>query len=247
MLARARDLTGEGDLDLDLRQMPTARCPATVNDMREQSRIRAVVRAFGFGCLMAAAGLAGYTAWLLWGTGLETARAQDRLRTQVGPLFEHPTPAGGEERFLPGEAYAAIVIPSIDINFIVVEGTDYVSLKKGPGHYPDSADPWEGTGRVGIAGHRTTYLHPFLNLDQVRAGDTIELVTKHGTYSYEVDRNFVLPEAGSGVVLETTVRPSLVLTTCHPKYSSRERLIVTATLVEGPAEASAQVPSGASP
>ena len=29
-------------------------------------------------------------------------------------------------------------------------------------------------------------------------------------------------------------RPTLVLTTCHPKYSSRERLIVTATLVRGP-------------
>jgi sortase A len=202
--------------------------------MQGRSWIRAAIRAVGFGCLMTAAGLAGYVGWLLWGTGLETARAQDQLRTDVGPLFEHPTPPGDDEHYLTGEAYAAIVIPSIDVDFIVVEGTDYVSLKKGPGHYPDSADPWDGTGRVGIAGHRTTYLHPFLNLDRVRAGDTIELVTKHGTYTYEVDRNFILPEAGSGVALEHTERPSLVLTTCHPKYSSRERLIVTATLAEGP-------------
>ena len=183
---------------------------------------------------MVAAGLAGYVAWLLWGTGLETARAQDRLRTEVAPLFDEPTPPAAQDRYLPGEAYAAIVIRSIDVDFIVVEGTDYVSLKSGPGHYPASADPWDGTGRVGIAGHRTTYLHPFLDLDRVHTGDEIELVTKHGTYLYEVDRNFVLPEAGSGVVLEQTERPTLVLTTCHPKYSSRERLIVTATLVEGP-------------
>ena len=202
--------------------------------MRERSRIRAVVRAFGFGCLMTAAGLAGYVGWLLWGTGLETARAQEELRTDLGPLFEDPTPPEEGERYLKGEAYAAIVIPSIDIDFIVVEGTDYVSLKKGPGHYPDSADPWDGTGQVAIAGHRTTYLHPFLNLDRVRTGDTIELITKHGTYRYEVDRNYVLPEAGSGAAIVDTVRPTLVLTTCHPKYSSRERLIVTATLVEGP-------------
>ena len=199
--------------------------------------MRSVIRAFGFGCLMVAAGLAGYVTWLLWGTGLETARAQDQLRTSVAPAFERPTPPRARERYLPGEAYAAIVIPSIDIDFIVVEGTDYVSLKKGPGHYRDSADPWDGTGRVGIAGHRTTYLHPFLNLDRVLAGDTIELITKHGTYIYEVDRNFVLPEAGSGVVLDQTKRPTLVLTTCHPKYSSRERLIVTASLVEAPAAA----------
>ena len=206
----------------------------TVERMQERSRIRAALRAFGFGCLMAAAGLAGYTAWLLWGTGLETAKAQEELRDEIGPLFEDPTPPTEQERYLPGEAYAAIVIPSIDIDFIVIEGTGYVDLKKGPGHYSDSADPWDGTGRVGIAGHRTTYLHPFLNLDRVRAGSTIELITKHGTYSYEVDRNFVLSEAESGIVLEQTKRPTLVLTTCHPKYSSRERLIVTATLVEAP-------------
>jgi sortase A len=180
---------------------------------------------------MVAAGLAGYVAWLLWGTGLETARAQDELRETVAPFFERPIPPS-DERYLPGEAYASIQIPSIDIDFIVVEGTDYVSLKKGPGHYPTSADPWDGTGRVGIAGHRTTYLHPFLELDLVREGDPITLHTKHGTYTYEVDRNYVLPAAGSGVVLEQTARPTLVLTTCHPRYSSRERLIVTATLVD---------------
>jgi LPXTG-site transpeptidase (sortase) family protein len=202
--------------------------------MQGRSTLRAVIRAFGFGCLMVAAGLAGYVTWLLWGTGLETARAQDQLRTQVAPFFERPTAPRGRERYLPGEAYAAIVIPSIDIDFIVVQGTDYVSLKKGPGHYRDSADPWDRTGRVGIAGHRTTYLHPFLNLDRVHAGDMIELITKHGTYTYEVDRNFVLPQAGSGVVLAQTKRRSLVLTTCHPKYSSRDRLIVTATLVQSP-------------
>jgi sortase A len=196
--------------------------------------MRGGIRAFGFACLMVASGLAGYVAWLLWGTGLETARAQDQLRTEVTPLFDRPTPPPQErERYLPGEAYAAIVIPAIDVDLIVVEGTDYVSLKKGPGHYPDSADPWQGTGRVGIAGHRTTYLHPFLNLDRVKAGDTIELITKHGTFTYEVDRNFILPEAGSGVVLEQTKRPTLVLTTCHPRYSSRERLIVTATMIAG--------------
>jgi LPXTG-site transpeptidase (sortase) family protein len=201
--------------------------------MEGRSVARSGLRAFGFGCLMVAAGLAGYVAWLLWGTGLETARAQDELRETVAPLFEDPTPPSADERYLPGEAYAAIEIPSIELDFIVVEGTDYVSLKKGPGHYPTSADPWEGTGRVGIAGHRTTYLHPFLNLDLVRVGDAITLHTKHGTYTYEVDRNYVLPEAGSGAALEQTSQPTLVLTTCHPKYSSRERLIVTATLVDG--------------
>lgn len=210
--------------------------------MLERSPIRATLRAFGFGCLMLGSGIAGYVGWLLWGTGLETARAQEELKSEISRLWDDPTPPPErEERYLPGEAYAAIVIPSIDVDFVVVEGPDAsyrsyewtAALKKGPAHYPDSADPWDGTGRVGIAGHRTTYLHPFLNLDRVRPGDRIRLVTKHGSFRYVVDQVFTLPEAGSGVALEQTEEPTLVLTTCNPKYSSRERLIVSATLAAG--------------
>ena len=208
--------------------------------MLERSPVRAAIRAFGFACLMLGSGIAGYVGWLLWGTGLETARAQEQLRTQVTRRWDDPVPPPeDEERYLAGQAYAAIVIPSIDIDFVVVEGPREASyrsyewtaaLKRGPAHYPDSADPWDGTGRVGIAGHRTTYLHPFLNLDRVEIGDRIRLITKHGSFLSVVDRNYVEPEAGSGVALEQTEEPTLVLTTCNPKYSSRERLIVTATL-----------------
>ena len=192
---------------------------------------------------MLASGLGGYIGWLLWGTGLETAKAQDRLRATVERDWQRTTPPPqGDERYLPGEAYAALAIPSIGLDVIVVEAPvgPYSSygwtsaLKEGPAHYPDSADPWDGTGRVGIAGHRTTYLHPFLDLDRVQVGDRIRLFTKHGTFLYEVDRVFEVPESGSGVVLDQTPEPTLVLTTCHPKYSSRERLIVTATQTEAP-------------
>jgi sortase A len=110
----------------------------------------------------------------------------------------------------------------------VVQGTDYDSLKEGPGHYVDTADPWDPTGRVGIAGHRTTYLHPFFDLDQVQPGDTIQLQTAYGTFTYTVTKNFVMPEATAGVVLEQTKRPTLVLTTCNPRYASSQRLIVEA-------------------
>lgn len=202
--------------------------PGTVASMEGRSTVRTALRAFGFGCLMVAAGLAGAAAWLLWGTGIQTARAQDQLREEI--LSPAPT-IEDLGRELP-DAYGVIQIPAIDIDFVVVEGTSYEDLKSGPGHYPASADPWDGTGRVGIAGHRTTYLHPFQDLDRVRVGDSITLLTRRGTFVYQVDRNFVLPEAGSGVVLKQTAKPTLVLTTCHPKYSSRERLIVTATLVD---------------
>jgi len=197
---------------------------------------RTPVRWFGLLCLVGAAFFAGYVAWLLWGTGLETRAAQDDLRAELdrvlgGPPAEAPPPG---ERAVPGSAYGVIQIPSIGVDVVVVEGTDHTSLKKGPGHYPDTADPWDGTGRVGIAGHRTTYLAPFYDLDRVAVGDAIVLLTEYGRFAYEVTDTSVIPSAGSGVVLEQTRRPTLVLTTCHPRFSSAERLIVEAALVPAP-------------
>jgi LPXTG-site transpeptidase (sortase) family protein len=190
---------------------------------------RHVVGAFGVACLLVASGLGGYVGWLLWGTGIQTAHAQTQLRQEFHPGERpgaHPVQAP-----LRGDVYAEIQIPSIGVDSMVVQGTDYTSLKKGPGHYLDTANPWDPTGRVGIAGHRTTYLHPFYSLDRVRVGDAISLRTAHGTYQYRVTRVFVIPSAGSGVVLDQTSTPTLVLTTCNPRFSASQRLIVTADRV----------------
>jgi len=201
---------------------------------------RAAVRWFGIACLLGAAFFGGYVAWSLWGTGLQTAQAQETFRDSptVQVWSQHPKPppdpADPGPRLVPGDAYGVIKIPSVGIDFVVVEGTGYEDLKMGPGHYTDTADPWDGTGRVGIAGHRTTYLAPFFDLDKVAVGDTITLLTPFGTYRYEVTANFVLPEETAGKVLEQTVDPTLVLTTCNPKYASSQRLIVEADLVAAP-------------
>jgi sortase (surface protein transpeptidase) len=60
------------------------------------------------------------------------------------------------------------------------------------------------------------------------------LLTRYGRYTYSVTRNFVMPERTAGVVLEQTQQPTLVLTTCNPKYASSQRLIVEADLVSSP-------------
>jgi LPXTG-site transpeptidase (sortase) family protein len=214
-----------------------ASVPAEVDTPNKRFTWRTGLRWFGVLCLMGAAYFAGYVAWLLWGTGIQTQEAQNAFQPTVQQWQAHPQPVppiGTAPRILPGDAYAVIVIPRISLDMVVVQGTDYEDLKKGPGHYVDTANPWDGTGRVGIAGHRTTYLHPFFNLDQVQPGDTISLITRYGRYDYEVSANFVLPEATAGKVLTQTKDPTLVLTTCNPKYASSQRLIVTAKLVHAP-------------
>lgn len=179
---------------------------------------------------MLAAGFGGYVGWLLWGTGLTTQRAQTELRQGFDGVVDSKPPAQAPAQVSLGSRYAELQIPSIGFDMMVVQGTAYEDLKLGPGHYPDTADPWDDTGRTGIAGHRTTYLHPFFDLEKIRAGDAITVRTEYGTFSYAVSRDpFIVPEAGSGVVLQQTEAPSLVLTTCNPKYQSYERLIVVAT------------------
>jgi sortase A len=193
-----------------------------------------LLRWLGIVCLVAASGIAGYVGWTLWGTGLTTQRAQNELRPTFVNRIDTKDPglAPPPDRFrLPGSAYAEIIIPRIHLDMIVVEGTDAAALERGPGHYPDTADPWQDHGRVGIAGHRTTYLHPFGNLDEMKVGDQITLRTEYGTFRYVVNDVFVVPTEGSGKVLTQTDRPTLVLTTCHPEYSATQRLIVTADRV----------------
>jgi sortase A len=202
---------------------------------RAPGRPGRVLRIIGKTCLTASFILAAYIAWLLWGTGIYTARHQatlrDDLTTRIASAERNPHPA--EPTILPGQAYAILQIPSIDVDVVVVEGTEVVDLKEGPGHYAGTGDPWDEEGRVAIAGHRTTYGAPFWDLDKVRPGDDLRLITELGTFDYEVsEAREVLPTASG--VLRSTTDPTLVLTTCAPKFSAARRLIVFADRVDGP-------------
>jgi sortase A len=97
---------------------------------------------------------------------------------------------------------------------------------------PGTALPGQPGNSV-ISGHRTTYGRPFYDLDLLSAGDRIEVETAVGVHVYEVRESFVVAPTDVWV---TDDRPGgwLTLTTCHPRFSARERLIVTAEMVQGP-------------
>ena len=195
-----------------------------------------ILRVVGIVFLVIAFAIGGYLGWLLWGTGLATNRAQEGLRERFETTVDtkDPSKAPPAERVVkvPGKAVAILVIPKMDLDMVVVEGTDTESLKKGPGHYTQTAYPWEDHGRVGIAGHRTTYGAPFWSLDKLEEGDRITLQTEYGTYNYRVTRDLII-QPSEGWVLEPTRRPTLVLTTCNPRFSAAERLVVFAERVNG--------------
>ena len=191
-----------------------------------------------------------FVAYQLWGTGIYTARAQDQLErefddklaeasttttTTAAPATTPPPPPPG------GEAVARITIPKIGLDSIVVSGVTEADLRKGPGHYPQTPMPGQ-LGNAAIAGHRTTYGQPFHNLDQLAVGDEILVTTLDGTFTYTLDREpfAVAPTQVDVLLPEERLRANgtptgrfkaqLTLTTCNPKYSASERLIVKAEL-----------------
>jgi sortase A len=154
---------------------------------------------------------------------LTQAAAQDKLPTGP-PVLAPTTPAPAE-----GQPVGDIRIPKIGINQIVVEGTNTQDLRKGPGHYTGTPLPGQA-GNSSIAGHRTTYGHPFYNLDSVTPGDPIVVTTLQGIFVYDaVKQEVVAPNDNS--VLKNGPANMLTLTTCNPRFSASSRLVVVATLV----------------
>lgn len=202
----------------------------TLPEERVSGPWRKVMRRIGWTLIGLGLVLILFVVYELWGTNLVTARHQSALRADLEQQF-----AAAEEdtrlRPITGEAVGIIRIPAIDLNMAFVEGVSAEDLKKGPGHYAGTPLPGR-EGNVGIAAHRTTYARPFWALDKLKRGDLVYVRTVEGSFVYEVLwQKVVTPDQDE--VLDPTPRPSLTLTTCNPKFSASERLIVRAELVRG--------------
>lgn len=179
-----------------------------------------------------------FVAYQLWGTGLAHSRAQSNLRAEFEQTLAAPTttvpvgaPAPSAPVQVPGDAVAVLKIPKIGLDQVVLEGVGVADLKKGPGHYPGTRMPGEA-GNAAIAGHRTTYGAPFFRLNELENSDVMTVVTKAGTFDYEViESKIVTPN--DTFVLDDTDDNRLTLTTCHPRYSAAQRLIIVGRL-KGP-------------
>jgi sortase A len=134
-----------------------------------------------------------------------------------------------------GQPFAIIRIPSIERlqdGWAVVEGVSRRTLRSGAGHMPRTPLPGQ-PGNAVISGHRTTYGAPFHELDQLQPGDVIEVETAVGVHIYEVTETVIVKPRDLWVT-EDRGGSTLTLTTCHPKFSARQRLVVFAELVDGP-------------
>ncbi|HKA05170.1 MAG TPA: class E sortase [Acidimicrobiales bacterium] len=146
--------------------------------------------------------------------------------TTVAPTTEAPTTAPPRPVFTNGDPVARLEIPRIGLDEIVVAGVSVDDLKKGPGHYPQTPLPGE-PGNAAIAGHRTTYGAPFYDIDNLQPGDEIVATTYAGRYVYKVSGTQTVSPSDVSV-LDNTPDDRITLTSCDPKYSAKNRIIVTA-------------------
>jgi sortase A len=135
-----------------------------------------------------------------------------------------------ERQVQDGEPIGRLSVASIDIDPVVLQGTDTGTLQKGPGHYPETAFPGQGK-TIGIAGHRTTYLAPFRNINEIEDGDELVLEMPYGTFRYRVQRHAIVDPSAVHIVRDVGYE-RLVLTACHPLYSAGQRWAVFAKLTE---------------
>lgn len=226
----------------------------------------------------------GFVAYQLWGTGIETARAQRGLESEFEDLIagtdlppgiadsasgqpssdpvvstesngdgstvvvdsdeadgispdtnaDTTTAVPLDEQVLPpieeGDAVARIEVPEIGVNDIVVAGVARDDLKRGPGHFPETPLPGQ-LGNVAIAGHRTTYGQPFHDVDKLEPGDDVVMTTPNGTFVYSVvGTQIVAPSDYQVIATSDPEQATLTLVSCHPKWTTRERIVVTAEL-----------------
>ena len=153
-----------------------------------------------------------------------------------------------EKQVEEGASLTTLRIPKLGVEVVVVAGTTPRSLRAGAGHYSNTPFPGEA-GNVAIAGHRTTYGRPLNRMDELEPGDVVELETPLAVHTYRAvepfdghDNPWVVPPTDLSVVAPISTGSYLTLTTCHPKGSARQRLIMRFMLVETkprPAQAAA--------
>jgi sortase A len=216
--------------------------------MRRLARISGIVLA-GLGVLTLAWVIVVWQ-WQDPFTGLYTRWEQHRLAqqlqhefaTQSGPKFVGNESLAAEARAIElaatrfrrtakeGQAIGRIIIPRLGLNMVLVNGTDEGSLQRGPGRDLRSYMPGEDR-LVYIAGHRTTFLAPFAEINTIEPGDRIWLEMPYASFVYRAVRHVIVP-ADDLAVLRSPRHELLALQACHPRFFATHRYIVYAHLVD---------------
>lgn len=198
--------------------------------------------------------LLAFVVWQLWWTDVEGDRAQAAIIEEldwapvpepaatVAPLVAEPRRDASPALAEPEHAvtFATMYVPRWGTEYVrpVSQGIDRETVLDplGIGHYPGTAMPGD-VGNFALSGHRTTYGKPFNLAADLQVGDPLVIRTADAWFVYRVTSTAIVMPSEVGVIAPVPGDPAAVpterlitLTTCHPMFSARERLIVHGVL-----------------
>ncbi|MBW1601801.1 class E sortase [Streptomyces sp. JJ66] len=227
-----------------------ARRRAAAQAARARKESAAVIASRGVGELFITFGivLLLFVAYQLWWTNVQAALAAGREANALEEKWESQESGAREPgSFDPGEGFAKLYIPKLDVVVPVAEGIDKDTvLDRGlAGHYDEAsglktAMPWDEEGNFAVAGHRNTHGEPFRYINQLEPGDPIVVETRDTYYVYEMTSLLPSTSPSNVDVIAPVPQQSgftepgryLTLTTCTPEFTSTYRLIVWGKMVE---------------
>jgi sortase A len=146
-----------------------------------------------------------------------------------------------------GAAVGRILIPRVGADYVMVNGTDTEDLISGPGIYKETHFPGI-PGTTAIAGHRTTYLAPFREINLLKPGNRILVNMPYAHFTYTVTGQRVVWPTDVQAAVSNVGYTRLVLSACTPVFSAEKRLLVYARLTRTvPVGAARLLPGGAIP
>lgn len=187
-----------------------------------------------------------FVAYQLWWTNViahqQAGGAAKHLRNSWDKGVGKDRDAG---TFSPGEGFAIIYIPALDVKAPIAEGTGkHQVLDRGMvGHYVGalkSAMPWDERGNFALAGHRNTHGEPFRYVNRLKPGDKIVVETQSAFYTYEMTSRLEQTSPENVAVIAPVPQGSgftgpgryITLTTCTPEFTSTYRMIVWGKMVD---------------
>ena len=126
------------------------------------------------------------------------------------------------------EAPTRVVIPSLNVDALIVEGDSWEQLKLGVGHHLNTADPGE-RGNMVLSAHNDIYGEIFRHLDNLELGDEVIVYSGEQPYRYIVRAKQIV-EPTEVSVLAPTTKPVTTLISCYPYMVDTHRIVVVAEL-----------------
>lgn len=130
-----------------------------------------------------------------------------------------------------GDAAGTLMIPRLDAELPIIEGTHEDELAQGVGHYKGTAYPLQND-QIVLSGHRDTV---FRGMGELELGDLFIVKMPYGDFTYEIVETKIVDADDLTVIVPTAPDEVLTVTTCYPfSYvgSAPERYIITALPID---------------